>query len=739
MQVSSTQVDNSYVVGSTQKINSFTLSNSKEFFDILSKNLYSDPELAVVRETICNAWDSHIKAGKTNIPIKATYDGENIVVQDFGTGIPHEDIPLIYGVFGGSTKVLDDTQTGGFGLGCKAPFAITESFTVQNIHDGVKGIYTCIRSDPDNNGLPSIRTIVKVPTDESNGITVTIPYSDNYGETRINSLIEDVIKFGGILANDNEDIELPIEKEFTIFERSATDPYLLVRYGNVTYPIDIKKVLPKRDPNKFDFGDITVVFEAKPNTLSIAPSREGLVYDEKTVDTLFGFFKRLDNLVKTNRRKVLLKCIDVLNRKDLYRFLSWSRLESYIFNRQYIYFYKYYEYGQLTKEDIVTLYLMYVDRARYCSRLNIKHFFKKFPSCINKAMKAYVYEPYKHRYQYEFFKIFGKDLKKAYILFNSSDNPYDKTIRLLDKNKKFSYFYFNDTIYLTNKITNFLIDRGSIVTGYLIPVKNKDRETKENYYKKLGFKVTYIPNESEPEKRVKRTKERQVINGDFDVTNKEIAVEDIDCYFDNRPSNGYVNKWNIVLGNYFYRNSDHINSEYFGDVFRNEITCVVSNHKSEVEMFERRSIPTLDKYIKDYCKKNITKEIKEKAEFIYELITEPKYFTDYIKAKNSYTNKYTVALEHFINYIALDEVKFHNYDVSQHLKKMSPKEVIICCNYLDDKLRKLEFSKEFKRFLTRIYLSKLDVYRIPSLDFKLVLSHADIQAIYNRLLRNRRK
>lgn len=96
MQVSSTQTDSSYVVGSTQKINSFTLSNSKEFFDILSKNLYSDPELAVVRETICNAWDSHIKAGKTNIPIKATYDGDNIVVQDFGTGIPHEDIPLVY-------------------------------------------------------------------------------------------------------------------------------------------------------------------------------------------------------------------------------------------------------------------------------------------------------------------------------------------------------------------------------------------------------------------------------------------------------------------------------------------------------------------------------------------------------------------------------------------------------------------------------------------------------------------
>lgn len=736
MQVSSSQIDNSYVVGSTQKINSFTLSNSKEFFDILSKNLYSDPVRAVIRETICNAWDSHIKAGKTNIPIKATYDDNNIVVQDFGTGIPHEDIPLVYGVFGGSTKVLDDTQTGGFGLGCKAPFAITESFTVQDIYNGIKGIYTCLRNDPDNNGLPSIRTIVKVPTDEPNGITVTIPYVEAYSENRINSIIDDVIKMGGILANDNEDIELPIEEEFTIIERESGDPYTLVRYGNVVYPVDVKKILPNRD---FDLGDISIIFEAKPNTLSIAPSREGLVYDEKTVNTLFGFFKRLDTLIKTNKKKALLKCIEVFNRKDLYKLMSWSNLNNYIFSKNYIYFYKYYEYGHLNKEDIITLYSMYTDKARYHSKLYIKYFFKKFPSCINKVMKAYIYGSYEHKYKYEFFKIFGKDLNKIYILFNSSDNPYDKSIRLLDKNKGFNYFYFNNTIYLTNKITNFLIDRGSIVTGYLISVKNKEREAKENYYKKLGFNVIYIPNESEPEKRVKRTKERQVINRDFCTTDKNIAIEDIDCYFDNRPSNGYVNKWNVVLGQYFYKNSDHINSDYFGDVFKNKITCVVSNHKSEVEMFQRRGIPTLEEYIKDFCKKNITKEIKEKAEFLYELITEPEYFTDYVKAKNSYTNKYSIALQHFINYKGLDEVRHHNYDINQHLKKMSSKEVIICCNYIDDKLRKLEFSKEFKRFLTRIYLSKLDVYKIPDLDFKLVLSHADIQAIYNRLLRNRRK
>ena len=52
------------VIGGKKSIN-FRISDDPAFFQILSSALYKDPMLAMVRETICNAWDSHIESGKT--------------------------------------------------------------------------------------------------------------------------------------------------------------------------------------------------------------------------------------------------------------------------------------------------------------------------------------------------------------------------------------------------------------------------------------------------------------------------------------------------------------------------------------------------------------------------------------------------------------------------------------------------------------------------------------------------
>ncbi len=56
------------VIGGGKTID-FGISNSAEFFDILSRTLYTDQILAVVREVLCNAWDAHIAAGCTDKPI----------------------------------------------------------------------------------------------------------------------------------------------------------------------------------------------------------------------------------------------------------------------------------------------------------------------------------------------------------------------------------------------------------------------------------------------------------------------------------------------------------------------------------------------------------------------------------------------------------------------------------------------------------------------------------------------
>ena len=79
----------------TLKETSFSIKASPIAFDILSNKLYSDPILAIVRELLCNAYDSHVVAGTTDIPIDITFPNnlENtFTIRDYGTGLSKESI-----------------------------------------------------------------------------------------------------------------------------------------------------------------------------------------------------------------------------------------------------------------------------------------------------------------------------------------------------------------------------------------------------------------------------------------------------------------------------------------------------------------------------------------------------------------------------------------------------------------------------------------------------------------------
>lgn len=95
---------------------------------LLTKNLYSDPLLSFLRETISNAVDSHKEAGTdeyvlllievtdkyaynclyTKFPIK-------ISIRDYGTGLSPERFEKIYRNIGSSTKRESNDFIGMFG------------------------------------------------------------------------------------------------------------------------------------------------------------------------------------------------------------------------------------------------------------------------------------------------------------------------------------------------------------------------------------------------------------------------------------------------------------------------------------------------------------------------------------------------------------------------------------------------------------------------------------------------
>lgn len=290
------------VLGGMSNI-SFGISDDPAFFQILSSALYKNPTLAMIRETICNAWDAHIDSGREDRPITITIDSEKLIIRDYGKGIPHDLIGPIYGVYGASTKKNDGRQTGGFGLGCKSPFAYTDHFEVVSFHDGVRTIYNMSKSSAEKMGKPSIVPIASFPTDET-GIQVTIELVNDWDESKLKALIEQVAFNGDInvILNGNQLPKLGLseaENGFILLnDRAKTSApveslnyhSIYVRYGNVVYPVE------RSDTIEPLFGKVTnllsqwyncrLVMMAPPDSISITPSRESLTMSSITTETL---------------------------------------------------------------------------------------------------------------------------------------------------------------------------------------------------------------------------------------------------------------------------------------------------------------------------------------------------------------------------------------------------------------------------------------------------------------------
>jgi hypothetical protein len=287
------------VIGGSQMIEA-RISDKADFFTLLSSTLYSNQKLAVVREVICNAWDAHIAAGCTDRPIEITITKDHFLVQDFGTGIAHDKIGEIYLSYGDSTKTNDGKQTGGFGLGCKAPFAYNDHFEVISSHEGTATIYALSRSSAKANGKPGATPITQFPKAQS-GLSVKVPMlPGSNGHVSFTSLTKSVVYQGDmnvILNGDKVDtLGMKDGSWYSLFLQNITTKapshWLSVRYGNVIYPIPDNPTIQEKVGtlrsllNQVGNYQMCLVVQAPPHSISVTPSRESLSMVTRTIDTL---------------------------------------------------------------------------------------------------------------------------------------------------------------------------------------------------------------------------------------------------------------------------------------------------------------------------------------------------------------------------------------------------------------------------------------------------------------------
>jgi hypothetical protein len=272
---------------------SFDQNSLSHIMSVLT-DLYSDPELAILREYSTNALDAQIRAG-VDRPIEvSTPNGLSpfVKIKDYGIGMDADDIRNVYSQYGASTKRDSDEFTGMLGLGCKAALTYTNQFTVNAVKDGIRTQVVVSRTE-DGSGVMEI--LSQTETDDGNGVEISVPVKRN------NLFHRKALEFfqfwdeGTILLNGTSPER--------ISGRNLSDNILLVPnmerdyviMGNVAYPIDEEHEIHTRTWQS-RFG---VVIRVEIGDVSFTPSRESLQYTLRTEKTLNEIRDRFSQSLRT--------------------------------------------------------------------------------------------------------------------------------------------------------------------------------------------------------------------------------------------------------------------------------------------------------------------------------------------------------------------------------------------------------------------------------------------------------
>ena len=284
----------------------FTIAASTKAFEVLSSNLYQNKTLAVIREITCNAVDAHTVAGLPIRDIKVhlpTFTEPYFAVRDYGPGMSETDVLSLYTTYFRSTKDRDNTQIGGFGLGSKSPFAVSDQFTVTSWHGGTKSTYVCYKQD----GMPRVNITGSVPCGAETGIEVRVPQSSASGsaltwQAEARQLFRwwaDLPECNvAVLADDSlftpENVALQSDRhlddvpEWTVFKAGMYNNIIM---GNVPYTLN-EAALKDVPPTVVALlQKVRLAIRVPMGSVSISPSRETLSYDPATVTYLTAKLK----------------------------------------------------------------------------------------------------------------------------------------------------------------------------------------------------------------------------------------------------------------------------------------------------------------------------------------------------------------------------------------------------------------------------------------------------------------
>jgi len=291
--------------------------------NILRTKIYKNPIQALCREISCNARDAHreVHSNESNpttnlTPIEIYLPNEaepTLEIKDFGPGIS-PDRKDIFVKFGKSTKRHSNEFTGAWGLGCKSPFAYSQSFTVVTTADApidcsmprMKYIYNAYIDETQTGTMDLMRM---EPTDEPLSTSIIVPVKSNDFKRFEDTIIECTkhwrvkpVLFGGDPDNRPkypQMTELWRGTNWVMYTEGVTYPCAIV--DGIEYPIDKYSVNCKTDLQR-EMLSYGFCIEFGVGELSLAASRDHLNYDDNTVATILT---ALDKVAEEVKEKVV--------------------------------------------------------------------------------------------------------------------------------------------------------------------------------------------------------------------------------------------------------------------------------------------------------------------------------------------------------------------------------------------------------------------------------------------------
>lgn len=278
--------------------------NSLQHIMTVLTNLYSDTETAVIREYSTNAYDSHVEAGKGDVPIEVRLPDtfEPIFrIRDYGVGLSEQEVYEIYGRYGASTKRESNAYVGQLGLGCKSALTLTDQFTLIAIKNGEKNTFNI---HMDETGIPTISHAHRIATDEGNGVEVIVPV--NNARTFLQKA-RSFYRFFPVTPNFvGSNLDLP---ENSVFMEFSDNVKLLQNLGHNTV---VMGGVPYRADELFagdlNYSGLKFLVYADVGEVNFTPSREELQYTKKTKDFLAGIEQLVRERIQEEIRNELDSC-----------------------------------------------------------------------------------------------------------------------------------------------------------------------------------------------------------------------------------------------------------------------------------------------------------------------------------------------------------------------------------------------------------------------------------------------